>query len=357
MFTMPTQLDHYRLLGRSGLRVSPLCLGAMTFGTEWGWGADEKTCKAIFDRYAEAGGNFIDTANFYTEGTSERMIGTFTRAEREHFILGTKYTLKMRDGDPNQAGNHRANMVRSVEASLKRLGTEYIDLYWLHAWDFTTPTDELMRGLDDLVRSGKVVYIAISDTPAWKIAELNTFAECNTLSRFIATQVHYNLLKRDVERDIVPVSRELGLGVMPWSPLGGGVLTGKYSRDDLEREKEQLEAGTAKPFGDERRFVGLTEQKLKIADAVREVAEEIGCSSSQVALSWLLHQPGVTSLILGVRNTRQLDDNLGCLSVELNDSQLEKLDAVSRIAPGFPHDFLASDFVRRMVTGEAVVEQ
>lgn len=350
-----TKLDHYRLLGRSGLRISPLCLGAMTFGTEWGWGADEQACKAMFDRYAEAGGNFIDTANFYTEGTSERMIGKFTKADREHFIIGTKYTLKMRDGDPNLAGNHRANMVRSVEASLKRLDTDFIDLYWLHAWDFTTPVDEVMRGLDDLVRAGKIIYIAISDTPAWKIAQLNTWAECHALSRFIATQVHYNLVKRDVERDIVPACREFGLGVMPWAPLGGGVLTGKYDQSDLQREKELIESGKARPFGDDKRIVGLTEQKLKVANAVQEIAEQVGRSPAQVALNWLLQQPGVTSIILGVRSVKQLDDNLGCLDFTLDEQHIEKLDAVSRISMGFPHDFLSSEFVRRMVTGDAVV--
>ncbi len=352
---LPAALNEYRLLGRSGLRVSPLCLGAMTFGTEWGWGADRDTCRAMFDRYAEQGGNFIDTADFYTEGTSERMIGDFTKADRAHFIIGTKYSLKTRDGDPNQAGNHRANMVRSVEASLKRLETDYIDLYWLHAWDFTTPVDEVMRGLDDLVRSGKVIYIAISDTPAWKIAQLNTFAECNVLSRFIATQGHYNLIKRDVERDILPACRELGVGVMPWAPLGGGVLTGKYGRDDLEREKKLLESGQAKPFGEKNRFVGLTEQKLHVAGVVRDVAEEIGATPSQVALRWLLTRRGVTSVILGVRSVKQLDDNVGCLSITLSESHLDRLDEASRFSPGFPHDFLASDFVRRMVTGDAAV--
>ena len=356
MSTPITQLNHFRLLGRSGLRVSPLCLGTMTFGTDWGWGSDEAESEAVFDRYAAAGGNFIDTANFYTNGTSERLVGKFIKPDRDRFIVGTKYTLKTRDGDPNAAGNHRKSMCRAVEASLQRLDTDYIDLYWLHAWDFTTPVDELMRGLDDLVRSGKILYLAISDTPAWKVAQLNTYAETHALSRFITTQVLYNLAVRDVERDIVPMSRELGLGVLPWSPLASGVLTGKYTRADMEKERTLIESGKAQMFGSDQRIVGLTEQKLAIADEVAKVAKEIGRSPAQVALNWLLTRPGVTSIILGARTLKQLEDNLGCLEFTLAPEQLERLNTISAIQLGFPHDFLQGPFVRDLVTAGTVIK-
>lgn len=232
MSRLPTQLDHYRLLGRSGLRVSPLCLGTMTFGTEWGWGADKYTCRAMFEKYAEQGGNFIHTANVYTDGTSERFTGELLESAfggRARFVMATKYAsnLNLHPGDPNAGGNHRKSMVQAVEESLKRLRTDYIDLYWLHAWDFTTPVDEIMRGLDDLVRQGKVVYLAISDTPAWKAAQLNQYAEDHALTRFIAYQAEYSLATRDAERDILPMCRDLGLGLLPWSPLSGGLLSGK----------------------------------------------------------------------------------------------------------------------------------
>lgn len=350
MTTPITRLDHYRLLGRSGLRVSPLCLGTMTFGVDWGWGADEAESRSVFERYAASGGNFIDTANFYTGGTSERLVGQFIRADRHRFVVGTKYTLKTAPGDPNAAGNSRKNMMRAVEASLQRLDTDYIDLYWLHAWDFTTPVDELMRAFDDLVRQGKILYLAISDTPAWKIAQCNTFAEAHALCRFITTQVQYNLAMRDVERDIVPMSRELGLGVLPWSPLASGILTGKYTREDMAKERKLIESGNAKFFGDEQRIVGLTEQKLAIAEVAKRIAKECGQSPAQVALNWLLTRPGVTSIILGARTLKQLEDNLGCLDFTLDVEQLEQLEKISAIDLGFPHSMINGPFVRDLVT-------
>lgn len=216
-----TSLDTYRLLGRSGLRVSPLCLGTMTFGTDWGWGADNDTSKVIFEAYANRGGNFIDTANFYTNGTSEKLVGELIASERDRFVLATKYTMNMRPGDPNAGGNHRKNMVRSVEDSLRRLGTDYIDLYWLHAWDSTTPVDEVMRALDDLVRAGKILHVGASNAPAWKIAQANTLSELMGWTRFVAMQVEYSLAVRDVERELLPMARELDIAVLPWSPLAG----------------------------------------------------------------------------------------------------------------------------------------
>lgn len=351
--TEPTlRLDHYRLLGRSGLRVSPLCLGTMTFGPDWGWGVDEETSRAIFDAYAGRGGNFIDTANFYTKGTSERLVGAFIAGERDRFVLATKYTLNMNPGDPNAGGNHRKCMVRAVEASLKRLNTDYIDLYWLHVWDETTPIDEIMRGLDDLVTAGKILYIAVSDTPAWRIAQANTLAELRGWSRFIALQVEYNLALRDAERDLIPMSIELGLSVLPWSPLASGLLSGKYSRDDLEKQRRAEKTGGVEGS----RPLTLTEKRIEIAEAVKALAGDIGRTPAQVALAWLLTRPGVTSPILGARTVAQIEDNLGALDVVLGSDELQRLEAASAIILGFPHDFIASDMVRGIVTGGTSIE-
>ncbi|MCW5518156.1 aldo/keto reductase [Muriicola sp. Z0-33] len=218
----------YKLLGNSGLRVSEMALGTMTFGTDWGWGADKSESKKIFETYANSGGNFIDTANRYTEGTSERFVGEFIKEERDHFVLATKYTLFDKAGDPNFSGNHRKNLMRSVESSLERLDTDYIDLLWVHAWDFLTPVEEVMRGLNDLVSAGKVHYIGVSDTPAWIVAKANTLASHRGWSSFVALQAEYNLLQRDAERDLIPMAQSMGLALTPWAPLAGGALTGKY---------------------------------------------------------------------------------------------------------------------------------
>ncbi len=351
---MTLALDYYRLLGNTGLRVSPLCLGTMTFGEDWGWGTDENTSRQLLDRYSDAGGNFLDTANFYTGGSSESILGNLLKDRRERFVLGTKYTLSMRSDDPNAGGNHRKNMVQSLEASLKRLKTDYIDLYWVHAWEFRTPIEEVMRGLDDLVRQGKILYTAISDAPAWKVAEANTLARLRGWTPFSALQLYYNLVDRTSERDMIPMARELGIGVMPWSPLAGGVLTGKYSKDDLAAE------GSAAPEGSRRdvtKALGmLTERNLEVAEAVHSVATEVGATPAQVALRWILDNPGVTSVLLGARTLKQLDDNLGCLSVELSAEQRSRLDAVSAIEPGFPHDFMATEQFKMVIDGENSIE-
>ncbi|EPC03162.1 hypothetical protein L861_22905 [Litchfieldella anticariensis FP35 = DSM 16096] len=350
-----TTLDSYRLLGRSGLRVSPLCLGTMTFGSDWGWGADEATSEAIFRAYAEKGGNFIDTANFYTNGSSEKIVGRCIAGDRDRFVLATKYTLNTRCGDPNAGGNQRKNMVQSVEASLKRLGTDYIDLYWVHAWEYRTPVDEVMRALDDLVRQGKVLYIGASDFPAWKVSEANTLAELRGWSRFIGLQVEYSLAMRDIERDLVPMATELGLGVTPWSPLAGGLLTGKYSRADIERQQRANEAGELDVFNNQQRVLLPNERQLSIADEVRAIAEEVDRSPAQVALNWTLTRPGVTSTILGARRVEQLQDNLGALDFSLSDEQLTRLNEISQIELGFPHDFITGEFVNDIITGGATI--
>ncbi len=351
---MRLALDQYRLLGRSGLRVSPLCLGTMTFGTEWGWGADKETSQNIFNTYADRGGNFIDTANRYTNGTSEEYVGDFLQGRRERFVVGTKYTLHMQEGNPNSGGNHRKNMVESVEASLRRLKTDYIDLFWVHAWEFRTPVEEVMRSLDDLVRQGKILYVAVSDAPAWKIAEANTLAKLRGWTPFIATQIHYNLVERTSEHEIIPMACELGLAVIPWSPLAGGVLAGKYGRKDMEQgAKSDIDAARQ----DVVKGVGqLTEHGLGIAEVVKAVAKEMGTSASQVALSWLLTRPGVTAPIIGARKFGQLQDNLGCLSVELSAERLQRLNTSSHPEPIFPNNFGATEMFRSAVDGESQIE-
>lgn len=341
-------LDSYRLLGRSGLRVSPLSLGTMTFGTDWGWGSDKLEARRIFDTYVGRGGNFIDTANQYTNGTAEEWLGEFVAADRDSLVLATKYSAIRRLTDPNSGGNHRKSMVASVEASLRRLRTDYLDLLYLHLWDGLTPIDEIVRAMDDLVRAGKVLYLGISDTPAWQIARMQTLAQLRGWSPLIALQIEYNLIERTVERELIPMARELGLGVIPWSPLASGVLTGKYARTDL--------ADTAAAGGSRKSIAvandSLTERGLAIADVVGRVADELGHTPAQVALAWTLHNPAVAAPIIGARTTRQLDDNLGALGVTFDDHHLERLHQASAVELGFPHDFLARPLARSTVFGD-----
>lgn len=351
---MSTTLDTYRTLGRSGLRVSPLSLGTMTFGADWGWGADKDEARKIFDTYIDRGGNFIDTASQYTDGSSEQLLGEFTSANRESLVLATKYTMLRRAGDPNSGGNHRKSMIASVEASLRRLNTDYIDLLYLHAWDFLTPVEEIMRAMDDLVRAGKVLYVGISDTPAWQVSRMQTMADLRGWSPLIALQIEYSLLERTGERDLIPMARELGLGVIPWSPLGSGVLTGKYTRADL------ADAATASPTGTRKNVAAasgaLTERGLSIAEAVAAVAGELGHSPAQVAIAWTLRNPGVTSPIIGARTAAQLEDNLGALSVEFDAAQLARLEQASAVELGFPHEFLARPMTRAVTFGDLKID-
>ena len=338
----------YKILGKSGLRVSELCLGTMTFGEEWGFGADKGESKRIFDAFAEAGGNFIDTANKYTNGTSEKYVGEFIGSDREKFVLATKYTLSMDPDDPNSAGNHRKNLVQSVEASLKRLGTEYIDLLWVHAWDPMTPVEEFMRALDDLVRAGKVFYVGISDAPAWIVAQANTLAELRGWSPFVGLQIKYNLLDRTPERDLLPMAQAFDIGVTPWSPLGGGVLTGKYNRENSDPRRYTPDD----PFGK----MMLNEKNLSIAAKVQQVAADVERTPSQVALRWLIEQRdrGVIIPIIGARSHAQLIDNLKCLELEMEAQHIEALENVSKIELGFPHDFLKHEEVRSTVYGNTL---
>ncbi|MBF6328463.1 aldo/keto reductase [Nocardia transvalensis] len=336
---MALALDTYRLLGRSGLRVSPLALGAMTFGADWGWGADTADARKLFDLYVERGGNFVDTASGYTNGSSERLLGEFTRNNRESLVLATKYTQLRRPGDPNSGGNHRKSMVASVESSLRRMNTDYIDLFYLHVWDFTTPAEEILRGMDDLVRQGKVLYVGISNAPAWEVSYMQAIAELRGWSPLVALQIEYSLIERTGERDMIPMARTMGLGVIPWSPLGSGVLTGKYSRADLAEQgvgsREASRKNVARTQGT------LTERGLAIADVVKDIATDMGRTPAQVALAWTLQNPGVTAPIIGARTPAQLEDNLGALDVEFAPAQLARLNDASAIDLGYPHQKLA----------------
>ncbi len=320
----------YKLLGKSGLRVSELCLGTMTFGENWGWGASKAESQKQFDLFAQSGGNFVDTSVNYTDGTSEEFIGDFLKADRDYFVVATKYTLTQPNNtDPNRGGNHRKNMMRSVESSLRRLQTDYIDLLYLHAWDYMTPVEEVLRGLDDLVRMGKVNYIAISDTPAYIVAQANTISELRGWSHFIGLQLMYNLIRRDVERELLPTAKHWDMGVLTWGVLNSGVLTGKFLQEvnsPTRMDKSRLQ---------------LSEQALNTVKTVVQIAEEVGKPAAQVAINWVRQQQHRAQIIplLGARSAEQLRDTIDCLSWELTEAQLGQLDEVSKIDYGFPHDF------------------
>jgi aryl-alcohol dehydrogenase-like predicted oxidoreductase len=321
----------YKLLGKSGLRVSELCLGTMTFES-----------RQIFDVFVEAGGNFIDTANVYTNGSSEKIVGELIATDRERFVVATKYTLPSQINgslsNPNGSGNHRKNLVQSLEGSLKRLNTDYIDLFWLHAWDYMTPVEEVMRALDDLVRAGKVLYIGVSDTPAWIVAQANTLAQCYGWTPFVALQVEYSLIERTPERELIPMAQAFDMAITPWSPLAGGILTGKYNGNNGQPEEGSRNAN-------------INDRKLKIAEVVTQVAQEIERSPSQVALAWLRAQGNLTIPIIGARKLSQIQDNLACVEIALSPEHLQRLNEVSQIELGFPHDFLQGDTIRNVVYG------
>jgi len=331
----------YKLLGNSGLRVSELCLGTMTFGEDWGWGSDKEESRAVFRAFAEAGGNFLDTANLYTNGTSETLVGEFVKGDREKWVIATKYSLNTRPGDVNACGNHRKNLFQAVEASLKRLGTDYIDLLWLHLWDSLTPIEEVMRAFDDLVRMGKVLYIGISDSPAWIVSQGNTLATLRGWTPFIGLQIEYSLKERTPERELLPMAKALNIGVTAWSPLGGGVLTGKYNQPNPVDGRLSM---TDQPFQ-------IFDRDLKIAETVLDIAREIEKSPAQVALNWLRNRPNSVIPIIGARKLSQLQDNLACVDFNLTGEQLQRLDNISAISLGFPHELLASQFVRDILLG------
>src|SRR5580693_208703 len=335
----------YRLLGKSGLRVSEASLGTMTFGDEWGWGSPKAEAQKVYETYREAGGNFIDTANFYTGGTSEKFVGEFIKGHRDSVVLATKYSNAAPGNDPNAAGNHRKSMMQAVEASLKRLQTDYIDLYWVHIWDAITPVEEVLRGLDDLVRQGKVLYAGISDAPAWWVAQANTLAKLRGWTQFIGLQLEYSLIERTVERELIPMAKALNLGVLAFSPLASGILSGKYHGEGKPDGGRMTNEGV-KAFYPERE-----QRAASMISAVKSVSEQTGHSMTQVALAWLLHQSMPIIPIIGARKVSQLQDNLASLDMELSAEQLRSLDGASRIEPGFPQSIYDREMVRAIRYG------
>lgn len=326
----------YKLLGRSGLRVSELALGTMTFGESWGWGASKEESRAIFDAYVEAGGNFVDTASNYTDGESERFVGEFIHADRERLVVATKYTLTQRRDDPNAGGNQRKNLVQTLEESLRRLGTDYVDLLWLHMWDGLTPVEEVARAFDDLVSAGKVLHVGFSDTPAWVVAQAVTLADLRGWARPVAVQFPYSVADRDGERDLLPMAQTLDLAATTWGVLEGGALTGKY-----------LDEGDGP-----RRYDSAGERVNAVARAVVSIADELGVTPAQVATAWVLRQPWLLVPIVGARSESQMRENLAALDVELTDGHAARLSEVSGFTPGFPRDFLEDDDVRGLIFGD-----
>jgi aryl-alcohol dehydrogenase-like predicted oxidoreductase len=327
-------LTDYVTLGHSGLRVSPLCLGAMTFGEDWGWGSSVAESEAILTRFLERGGNFIDTANAYTKGHSERIIGDFIgrdRSRRDRVVIATKFLANLYPGDPNGGGAGRKGLIAACEQSLRRLQTDYIDLYWMHCWDRFTPIEETMRALDDLVQAGKVRYVGFSDTPAWKVAQAQLLASWRGWTPLIALQIEYSLLERTVEGELIPMARELGLGVTPWSPLRGGALSGKYTRKS---------AAHLKADRGERVTAVLDERAYAIIDELERIARELNTSPAAVAVAWVQRRPGVTSTIIGARHLAQLDANLESLDIALGENHSAALDALSTPALNFPAGML-----------------
>ncbi len=333
----------YRLLGNSGLRVSEMSLGTMTFGEDWGWGSSKDESRKVYDAYREAGGNFIDTANIYTNGTSETLLGEFMGDHRQSVVLATKYTNAAAGNDANAAGNHRKSMVQAVEASLRRLKTDYIDLYWMHIWDQMTPVEEVMRAFDDLIRQGKVLYVGVSDAPAWWIAQANTLAELRGWTQFVGLQIEYSLIERTVERELVPMANAFNLGLVAWSPLAGGLLSGKY---------HSSAAGDGRYTTDMAKgFRRTGEQVDRIVAAVHQVSQKVGRSSAQVALAWLRYRDVPVIPILGARRLSQLQDNLASLELQLTPDEVSVLNEASAIDMGFPHDFYAHEMVKTIAYG------
>lgn len=353
------RLDDYVTLGRSGLRVSPLGLGTMTFGTDWGWGADETAARAVFDRYLDAGGNFLDTADAYTAGKSETWLGKFVkeRGLRDRTVIATKFTFNTEHGNPNAGGNGRKNIHRAIEGSLRRLGTDYVDLYWLHCWDMVTPVEEVASTLDELVRAGKIRYVGLSDVPAWYAARYQTLAERNGWERVSALQLEYSLLERSIEREHVPMARELGMAVVPWSPLASGFLAGKYRRDG-ERAAGEGRIGVMKDSTNPvfERLARPSEKAWRILGAVLSSARDLGCSPAEVALCWVIGQVGITSTLLGVTKLDQLAGNLRALEHTLPTEIRARLDAASSLDTVHPYMYFGEVF-QDLINGGARVRR
>jgi aryl-alcohol dehydrogenase-like predicted oxidoreductase len=354
-------VNHYTVLGRSGLRVSRFALGTMTFGTDWGWGSSEKEARAIFDRYVALGGNFFDTADVYTGGASEKMLGKFIHDAgiRDRAVITTKFSFSDSFGggrpDPNTGGNHRKNMVRAVEGSLRRLQTEYLDLYLMHVWDQLTPVEEVMRAFDDLVRSGKVRYVGMSNVPAWYLGRAQTLAEWRGYEPLAALQLQYSLTERSIEREFITAAQQLGAGIMVWSPLASGLLSGKYkpaANGGSGDGRLQAMKDTSNPG-----FQKFSGRNWEIVAALEKVARDVGRSMAQVALNWAANQPGIDSLIVGATRVAQLEDNLAALDFELPPEQMRKLDAASAPERQYPYYFLENEMQGMVYGGVTVADK
>jgi aryl-alcohol dehydrogenase-like predicted oxidoreductase len=318
----------YRLFGATGLRISELFLGAMTFGEQGGVGAPIEECRKILDAYADAGGNVIDTAINYRGGASEEILGELLARRRDRFVLATKYTVSRDRDDPNGAGNHRKNLRLSLETSLRRLRTDYLDIYWVHMWDRHTPIEETMRALDDEVRAGRILYIGISDTPAWVVSHANILADFRGLTAFAGLQVPYNLLQRDIERDLLPMAETFGMSVAAWSPLAGGILSGKFTRPGGPEPGTRIDPAS------------LTDHQRRVAAVVRSVADDLGATPSQIAIAWTRSRSPAIHPIIGARRTDQLLDNLGSLDINLPAEATERLGSATAFDIGFPTSFI-----------------
>lgn len=344
----------YYLLGRSGLRVSQLALGTMTFGSEWGWGAEKSGARQLFNHYADAGGNFFDTADLYTNGTSEKWLGEFIkeRGMRDQAVIATKFSYNAQAGNPNAGGNSRKNILRAVEGSLKRLGTDYIDLYFLHTWDTLTRPEEVMRTLDDLVSSGKIRYAGLSDVPAWYASRAQSIAEFRGYEPLAALQMEYNLTERNIENEFVDLGAELGMGIMVWSPLASGMLSGKYKPSEGtvsgSGRLAQL-ANSGNPA-----FAKFNDKNWQIVATLEEVAKEMGQSMATVATNWVANRPGVGSVIVGATKLHQLQENMKALDIDISADLVAKLDAASQLDPHFPYTFFTPG-MQAMLTGGATV--
>ena len=332
----------YRTLGKTGIRISELFLGAMTFGEQGGVGAPLAECRSMLDAYLDAGGNVIDTAINYRGGLSEEIVGEILDHRRDRFVIASKYTVTRDPTDPNGGGNHRKNLRLSLETSLRRLRTDYLDLYWVHIWDDATPIEQTMRALDDIVRTGKVLAIGISDTPAWVIARGHTAAEIRDHEQLAAIQVPYNLVQRDADRDLLPMAEAFGFTVAAWSPLAGGLLSGKFTRD-------------APPAGTRIDPSGITQQQRHVATLVDEIADQLGVTSSQVALAWTMRRRPRVHPIVGARNLAQLQDNLAAAELTLPAEHRARLDEATSIDPGFPTNFIAE--TRAWVLGASALNR
>lgn len=346
--------SEYFTLGRTGLRVSRLALGTMTFGTDWGWGTDKDGARRIFNRYVDCGGNFVDTADLYTNGVSEAWLGEFIRERdlRDRIVLATKFSYNAQPDNPNAGGNSRKNMLRALEGSLRRLGTDYIDLYLLHTWDMLTPVDEVMRSFDDLVRAGKVRHVGLSDVPAWYASRAQAVAEFGGGEPVAALQLEYSLVERSIENEFIPLGLAHGMGTMAWSPLASGLLSGKYQPSPsgpLGQGRLQTVGSTANPA-----FAKLTERNFAIVAELEAVARELGRSMAQVALNWVAHRPGVGSVIVGATTLAQLDDNLAALEFGIPDELRARLDRISSAPAAFPYSFF-TPAMQAMLAGRHAV--